>query len=65
MKLIFAICSVLSLSSWWQQPFRNTYGLLCQIGVIVSDSFAFGETKKGRQYALLMLRLTLVTYVLM
>ena len=61
MKLIFAICSVLSLSSLWQQHLGKTYGLRYQIGVTVSDSFAFGETKNSRQYGLLVLRLTLVT----
>ena len=55
MKLIFAICSVLSLSSCWQQPFGKTYDVLYQIGVMFSDSFAFWETKT---HALLVLRLT-------
>ena len=36
---------------------------LCQIGVMVSDSFAFRETKNCRQHALLVLWLTLVTKV--
>ena len=61
MKLIFAICLVLSLSSLWQQPLRKTYGLQCQIGVMVSDSFAFRETKNCRQHVLLVLWLALLT----
>ena len=38
MKLNLAICSVLSLSSWWQQPLGETYGLRCKYRVMVSDS---------------------------
>ena len=61
MKLNFVICSILSLSSWSQQPLRKTYGLRCQNGVMVSDSFAFRKTSSCRQHALLALRLALVT----
>ena len=61
MKLNFTICSVLSLSSWWQQLLGKTYGLQCQNGLMVSDLFAFRKTKSCRQHALLVLRLTLVT----
>ena len=61
MKLIFTIYLVLSLSSCWQQPLGKTYGLRCQIGVVVSNSFAFRENKNCRQHALLVLRLNLVT----
>ena len=39
MTLNFVICSILSLTSWWQQPLGKTYGLRCQNGVIVGDSF--------------------------
>ena len=49
MKLNFAICSVLSLSSWWQQPLRKTYSLLCQNRSIVCDSFAYRKTKSCRK----------------
>ena len=44
MKLNFIICSVLSLSSWWQQPLGQSYGLRCQNGAMVSDLFAFSCT---------------------
>ena len=60
MKLNFATCLVLSLSSWRQQPLGKTYGLWCQDGVMVSDSFASRKPKKFR-HAVLVLRLTLVT----
>ena len=60
MKLNLAICSVLSLSSWWQQPLGETYGLQCENKVMVSDSFVFKKTKSCRQHVLLVLRLTLV-----
>ena len=60
MKLDLAICSVLSLSSWWQQPLRETYGLRCENRVMVSDSFVFKKTKSYRQPVLLVLRVTLV-----
>ena len=63
MKLNFTICSVLSLSSWWQQLLGKTYGLQCQNGLMVSDLFAFRKTKSCRQHALLVLGSTLVTYV--
>ena len=63
MKLNFTICSVLLLSSWWQQPLGKTYGLQYQNGLIVSDLFAFRKTKTCRQHALLVLRLTLTTKV--
>ena len=56
MKLFLKIFSVLSQSSWWQQSFRKTYSLRCQIGVMISDSFAFRETKNCRQHPLLVLR---------
>ena len=62
MKLIFIIFLVLSLSSCWQQPLGKNCGLRCQIGVMVTESFAFRENKNCRQHALLVLRLTLVTY---
>ena len=52
MKLNFAICLVLSLNLWWQQPFGNTYGLQCQNGVMVSDSVAFRKTNSCTQHAL-------------
>ena len=45
MKLNFIICSVLSLSSWWQQPLGQSYGLRCQNGAMVSDLFAFRKTR--------------------
>ena len=61
MKLNFAICLALSLSSWWQQPLGKTYGLLCQNGVIASDCFASRNPKRFRQHAVLVLRLPLVT----
>ena len=61
MKLNLAICSVPSLSSWWQQPLGKTYAIRCQNGVMVSDSFVFSKTKSCRQQdALLVLRLALV-----
>ena len=63
MTLNFVICSILSLTSWWQQPLGKTYGLRCQNGVIVGDSFAFRKTKSFRQHALLVLRLALVNYL--
>ena len=63
MKLNFAICLVLSLSSWWQQPLGKTYGLFCQNGVMVSDCFASRNPKRFRQHVLLVLTLTLVTLV--
>ena len=59
MKLNFAVCLVLSMSSWWQQPLRKSYSLWCQNGVMFSDSFATNNPKIFRQYALLVLRLTL------
>ena len=52
-KLIFAICSVLPLSSWWQQPLGKTYCLRCRFGVMVSNSFAFEGTKNCRQHTAL------------
>ena len=61
MKLNCNICSVLSLSSWWQQLLGKTYGLQFQNGLLVSDLFAFSKTKSCGQHALLLLRLTLVT----
>ena len=61
MKLNFAICSVLSLSSWWQQLLAKTCSLQYQNGLMVSDLFAFRKTKSCRQHALLVLRLALVT----
>ena len=61
MKLNFTICSVLSLSSWWQQLFGKTDDLQCKNGLMVSDLCAFRKTKSCRQHALLVLRLTLVT----
>ena len=54
------ICSVLSLSSWWQQHLGKNYGLQCQNGFMVSTLFAFRKTKSCRQHALLVLRLKLV-----
>ena len=63
MKLNFTICSVLSLSSWWQQPLGKTYSLRYQNRLMVSDLFAFRKTKSCRQHALLMLRMALVTKV--
>ena len=68
MKLNLAIYTVLSLSLWWQQPLEKPYGLWCQNGVMVSDSFDFRKTKSCRQHALLVhlvLRLALVIYVLL
>ena len=53
MKLNFAMFLVLFLSSWWQQTLGKTYGLRCQNGVLVSDSFAFTKTKSCKQHALL------------
>ena len=38
MKLNLAICLVLLLRSWWQQPLGKTYDLRCKNGVMVSDS---------------------------
>ena len=61
MELDFTICSVLSVSSWWQQLMGKTHGLHCQNGLMVSDLFAFRKTKSCRQHALLVLRLMLVT----
>ena len=61
MKLNFAICLVLSLSSLQQHFFGKTYGLLFQNVVMISNSFAFRKTKSCRKHALLVLRLTLVT----
>ena len=58
MKLDIAICSILSLCSWWQQPLAKTYGLRCENEVMISDSFAFRKTKSCRKYALLVLRMT-------
>ena len=52
MQLNFAICLVLSLTSWWQQTLRKTCGLRCQDGVLVSDCFAFKKSKSYRQQAL-------------
>ena len=53
MKLNFIICSVLSLSSRWQQLLGKTYGLQCQNGyLMVGDLFAFRKTKSFRQHAL-------------
>ena len=60
MKLNFAICLVLSLSSRRQEALGKTYDLSCQNGVMVIDSFVSRKTKRFR-YALLVLRLTLVT----
>ena len=50
MKRNFAICLALLLSSWWQQPLGRTYGLQCQNGVMVNDSFASSKTKRFRQH---------------
>ena len=61
MKFNFAICLVLWLSSWWQQPLGKNYGLRCQNGATVSDSFAFRKTENCKQDALLVMRLALVT----
>ena len=55
MKHNLGICLVPSLSSWWQQSLGKTYGLGCQNGVIVSESFAFRKTKSRRQHTLLVL----------
>ena len=56
MKLNLAIFSVLSLSSWWQQPLGERYGLRCKNRVMVSNSFVFKKTKSCRQHALLVLK---------
>ena len=45
MKLNLFICSVLLLSSWWQQPLGKTNDLRCQNGVMVSDSFLLGKPR--------------------
>ena len=60
MKLNLAICSVLSLSSWWQQPLGKICGLQCQNGVTVCDSFVIRKNRSRRQHSLLVLRLRLV-----
>ena len=60
MKLNLAICSVLSLSSWWQQHLGKTCGLQCQNGVTVCDSFVIRKNRSRRQHSLLVLRLRLV-----
>ena len=60
MKLNLAIFSVLSLSSWWQQPLGETYDLRSQNGVMIGDSFVFRKTKSRRQHAFLVLMSTLV-----
>ena len=59
-KLNLAICSVLSLSSWWQQPLGKICGLQCQNGVTVCDSFVIRKNRSRRQHSLLVLRLRLV-----
>ena len=41
MKLKVINFLVLKLSSWLQQLLEKTYGLRCQNGVMVNDSFAF------------------------
>ena len=53
MNFNLAICSVLSLSSWWQQPLLKTDVLRGQNGVMVSDSFAFSKTESSKQHAVL------------
>ena len=58
---MLVICLVLSLSSWCQQPLGNTYVLVCQNEVKVSDSFVFRKTKSCRQHTVFMMRLTLMT----
>ena len=45
-KLNFVVCSVLLLSSWWQQPLEKTYNLWCQNGVMVIDSFTNQENQE-------------------
>ena len=59
MKLNLAICSVLLLTSWWQQPLGETYDLRYLNIVMISDSFVFKKTKSCWKHALLLLRLTL------
>ena len=61
MKLNTTICSVLSLSAWWQQLLGKNFGLQCQNRLMVSDLFAFRKTKSCRQHAIFVLSLTLVT----
>ena len=46
MKLNFVVCSVLLLSSWWQQPLEKTCNLWCQNGVMVIDSFTNQENQE-------------------
>ena len=60
MALNFAICSVLSLNSWWQKSFGKLYAFWCQNEVMFSDSFASGKCKSTRKHVFLVLRLTLV-----
>ena len=66
MKLNFTICSVLSLSSWWQQLLRKTYALQrFPVAKWFNGQWpiCLRKTKSCRQHALLVLRLTLVTSV--
>ena len=44
---------IILLSSSWQQILGKTYGLWCQNGVLVNDSFAFSKTKscKNRDWS--------------
>ena len=50
MKLKVISFLVLKLSSWLQQLLEKTYGLRCQNGVMVNDSFAFRKTKSCRKH---------------
>ena len=52
MKLQVIILLVLELSSWLQQHLKKTYGLRCQKGIMVNDSFAFRKTKSCRRHVL-------------
>ena len=46
MKLNLAIFSVLSLSSWWQQPLGETNGLRCKNRVIGQLLFYLSENQE-------------------
>ena len=52
MKLKVINFLLLKLNSWLQQLLEKTYGLWCQNGVMVNDSFAFRKTKSCRKHVL-------------